>query len=390
MTLLNNNIAKSDILRKYRPKELDRVFVTYTQGKRQITCFCGEEIRHSIVPHLKKDHEDLWGNWKNIFIILNNRGYSWKKIMRLFSAGDGRLLFSWTVVEKTIRGEIEDGKVKYRPKPKKEIKQWKPRNFVREKTTIWDFPQRGNWAVHSGEYRGNWPPQIPRNLISKYTKRGDLVVDAFAGGGTTLIEAWLMGRKSVGLDISKLAIQTMNHNLKEMEKLAKKDSRIHLNPNDRPVVIGANALDIVKTMRKYSIGTERLKLICAHPPYLNSIQYTVDNENDLALIHDARIFYSRINLFAREVSSLLHNNGICAILIGDVRKNKKTIPLGLKTLDVFLKEGFEVEDIIIKTQHKDKSSEFWVNHKSGILLMSHEYLLVLKKGKISDVTHKSG
>jgi len=375
----NNKKVKHDSLGKYRPKELDRVSVTYSEGKRKISCFCGEEVLHSIVPHLKKDHEDLWGKWKKIFVNLSNLGYSWKQIMRLFSAGDSRLLFSWTVVEKTIRGEIEAGKTKYRPKSKKEIKQWKPMNFVREKTTVWDFPQRGNWAVHSGEYRGNWPPQIPRNLISKYTKKGDLVIDAFAGGGTTLIEAWLMGRKSVGLDISKLAIQTMNHRLKEMEKLGKKDNGVHLNPDYRPVVISANALELSKIIGKYSIETGRLKLICAHPPYLNSIRYTIDNENDLALIRDARIFYSRIQTFAREVSTLLHKNGICAILIGDVRKNKKTIPLGLKTLDIFLKEGFEVENIIIKTQHRDKSSEFWVNHKSGILLMAHEYLLVLKK-----------
>ena len=47
-----------------------------------------------------------------------------------------------------------------------------------------------------------------RNIILKYTQPGDLVLDAFMGGGTTLIEAWLLNRRSVGIDVSKLAYQT--------------------------------------------------------------------------------------------------------------------------------------------------------------------------------------
>lgn len=368
-----------DSLGKYRPKELDKVSITYIDDERKVTCFCGEEVSHSIVPHLKKEHSDLWDKWKKIFIELGNQGYPLKQIMRLFSAGDGRLLFSWTVIERTIREEIEAGKIRYTPKPQKEVKRWEPANFAPEKTTVWDFPQRGNWAVHSGEYRGNWPPQVPRNLISKYTEKGDLIIDAFAGGGTTLIEAWLMGRRSVGLDISKMAIQTMNHRLKEMEKWAKVSDGVKLDPHYRPVVIEGSALELGKIIKNRSIETRKLKLICAHPPYLNSIRYTTNNEKDLALIGDANIFCSRIQTFASEASALLHKGGICAILIGDVRKNMRTIPLGLLILDVFLKENFELENIIIKTQHRDKSSEFWVNHRSGILLMAHEYLFILRK-----------
>jgi DNA modification methylase len=374
-----NNEIEYGSLGEYRPKELDRVSVTYIDGKRIVTCFCGKEVLRSIVPHLKKDHSDLWDSWKKVFVILVDLECSWKQIMRLFSAGDGRLLFSWTVIENTIREEIEAGKIQYSPKPIKEIRRWEPLNFVREKTTVWDFPQRGNWAVHSGRYRGNWPPQIPRNLISKYTKKGDLVIDAFAGGGTTLIEAWLMNRRSVGLDISKLAIQTMNHSLREMERLATEAKGVQLDPDYRPIVIEGNALELGKIIKERSIDTRRLRLICAHPPYLNSIRYTTNNENDLALVTDAKVFCDKIQAFAREVSSLLHRGGICAILIGDVRRNGKIIPLGLRTLDIFLKEDFEVENIIIKTQYRDKLSEFWVGHKSGILLIAHEYLLVLKK-----------
>jgi len=265
---------KLDDLVEYRPKELDHVFVSYVQGRRRVKCFCGEEVLRSIVPHFRKEHEDLWVEWKKIFVALNNLGYSWKDIMRLFRAGDNKLLFSWTVIEKTIREEIETSNVEHRPKHKKEIKNWAPVNFMPEKTTVWDFPQRGDWAVHSGDYRGNWPPQIPRNLISKYTDEGDLIIDAFAGGGTTLIEAWLMGRKSIGLDISKLAIQTMESKVNEIEAFDKENESSRLNVDNRPVIIEGNALELRSLIVRSGINTDKLKLICAHPPYLNSIKYT--------------------------------------------------------------------------------------------------------------------
>ena len=47
--------------------------------------------------------------------------------------------------------------------------KYKPEHFELEETTIWSFKERGNWATHKGDYRGNCPPQVPRNLILKYT-----------------------------------------------------------------------------------------------------------------------------------------------------------------------------------------------------------------------------
>ena len=74
---------------------------------------------------------------------------------------------------------------------------YQPEKFKLEDTTIWSFKERGNWATHKGDYRGNCPPQVPRNLILKYTKEGDIVLDTFCGSGTTMIETKLLNRKGV-------------------------------------------------------------------------------------------------------------------------------------------------------------------------------------------------
>jgi DNA modification methylase len=88
-----------------------------------------------------------------------------------------------------------------------EIKQLQPEDFQLETTTVWSFPNRGTWATHylNNKYRGNWAPQVPRNIILLYSKEGDTVLDAFSGSGTTAIEAVLTKRNSISVDINKEA-----------------------------------------------------------------------------------------------------------------------------------------------------------------------------------------
>jgi hypothetical protein len=282
------------------------------------------------------------------------------------------------VVERAIRHEVESGFLTYVPPPITAVKRWEPKDFALETTTVWDFPSRGDWAVHSGDYRGNWPPQVPRNLILRYTVEGDLIVDAFAGGGTTLIEAWLLRRHSIGLDLSNLALQTINARLKEMEDHGTRSAASHVDPAFRPKVIKGNALRLTAILNSQGVKPGTVKLVCAHPPYLDSLSYTGGQRGDLALIDDSELFRRRMRQFAREARAVLSPGGICGVLIGDVRKHGKTVPLGFKTFGSFLSAGFQLESVVIKTQHRDRSSEFYFGHDAVGLLMAHEYLLILR------------
>ncbi len=58
-------------------------------------------------------------------------------------------------------------------------------------------------GIHS--YTAKFIPQIPRFFIEKYSKEGEIVLDPMAGSGTTLLEANVMGRHSLGADINPLA-----------------------------------------------------------------------------------------------------------------------------------------------------------------------------------------
>jgi Predicted DNA modification methylase len=96
---------------------------------------------------------------------------------------------------------------------KKRVRYLEPKNFKLEGTSVWSFRQRGDWATHSGEYRGNFSPYIPRNIILKYSKPGELVLDMFCGAGTTAIEAKLLGRRCIATDINEKAIELAKQNI---------------------------------------------------------------------------------------------------------------------------------------------------------------------------------
>jgi len=54
-------------------------------------------------------------------------------------------------------------------------------------------------------YPARFSPILAREIITQFSKPGDLVIDPFVGGGTTLVECASLGRKSIGIDLSSLA-----------------------------------------------------------------------------------------------------------------------------------------------------------------------------------------
>jgi DNA modification methylase len=63
-----------------------------------------------------------------------------------------------------------------------------------------------SYATHGiHKYPAKFIPQIPRFCIDSYSEVGDVVLDPFMGSGTTLLEAYISGRASCGIDIHPLA-----------------------------------------------------------------------------------------------------------------------------------------------------------------------------------------
>ena len=66
-------------------------------------------------------------------------------------------------------------------------------------------PQTNAFSHNYHRYPAKFIPPIVKKLIEQYTVAGDCVADPFGGCGTTLVEAKLLGRTSIGLDINPVA-----------------------------------------------------------------------------------------------------------------------------------------------------------------------------------------
>ena len=236
-------------------------------------------------------------------------------------------------------------------------------NYSLQRTTLWSFPDRGQWSTHKGDYRGNWSPHVPKNLILQYTKENDIVLDPFLGSGTTLIECKNLGRRGIGFDINEKAIQISQERL----KFASNNDLVQI------VQLG-DAVNLDK------IDDSSIDFVCTHPPYANAIKYSDDFKNDISTL-DVEQFLEKIKLFANESFRVLKKKKMCAFMMGDIRLKGKVIALGFKCLNIFEESGFTLKEIIIKEQLNCKSTSYWkeIAVKNKFYLLAHEYIFVMEK-----------
>ena len=236
-----------------------------------------------------------------------------------------------------------------------------PNHFNLEETSIWSFPERGKWATHSGNYRGNWSPYVPRNLILRYSKPGDWVLDQFLGSGTTLVEAKLLNRNGIGIDINPKALSLSKTNLSFQSN---SKSQIFLKKGN------AASLTCIKDIS--------IDFICTHPPYSNIIPYSLDIAGDISLCNEQE-FIIAMNKVAEESFRVLKKGKYCAVMIGDKRNHGNVIPLGFQILTCFLETGFVLKEIIIKVQHNCRATPKWQDKNKSFLMLAHEYIFVFNK-----------
>lgn len=247
---------------------------------------------------------------------------------------------------------------------KNKITKWEPENFELEMTTHWSFPNRGDWATHDAKWRGNWSPYIPRNIMLRYSKVGDTVLDQFAGGGTTLVEAKLLNRNIIGVDVNETALSRCREKVNFEHEGA--NGKVYIRKGD------ARNLNFIRD--------ESVDLICTHPPYANIIQYSEEIDEDLSRLK-VKDFLKEMESVAKESYRVLKKGKFCAVLMGDTRQKGCMIPMSFDVMKLFQDAGFKLKELIIKEQHNCRATGFWKTNsiKYNFLLIAHEYLFVFRK-----------
>jgi 16S rRNA G966 N2-methylase RsmD len=240
--------------------------------------------------------------------------------------------------------------------------------------SLWVLDKRDNSGVHKADYWGNFIPQIPNQIMKRYTKKGDWVLDTFAGCGTSLIEAQRLGRNSLGIELQPKVVEIANN-------LIRSESNTFGTTNE---VVGGDSGEVnyKELLAKY--GQKSVQLLIMHPPYFDIIKFSSD-PNDLSNAKSVDDFLSKMKSIVIRASTFLDKGRYFGLVIGDKYSKGEWIPLGFLTMQEVLKCGFTLKSIIVKnfeeTFGKRNQKDLWRYRAlvGGFYIFKHEYIFLFKK-----------
>lgn len=222
-------------------------------------------------------------------------------------------------------------------------------------TTLWDYPSQNYGPGRQGDtgYVGATPSYVLWNLMQRYTRPGDLVVDPMAGSGTTLDVARDLGRRALGYDLQP----------------TRKD------------IFRADA-------RKLPLEDGKADFVFVDPPYSDHVEYSGRPECIGELRADSEDYYEALDLVVGEMDRVLRPERYLALYVCDSwRKGKPLMPIGLRLFGSLSRRFTPVDIISVVRHNASLKRNHW--HTSAVegnyFLRGFNYLFVLyKEGRRRD------
>ena len=253
------------------------------------------------------------------------------------------------------------------------LNRWKEYDAILT-DSLWVMARRDTSGAHKGWYWGNFIPQIPHQMLRRYTKRGDWVVDTFAGSGTTLIECRRLGRNGLGIELNpEVAAQALT----VVEEEANPDAVI------TDIVAGdCTAVNYAELLA--ARGSSQVQLLIMHPPYHDIIRFG-DDERDLSNAATLDDFVALFSQVVVQTYPILEKGRYLVVVIGDKYVKGEWVPLGFHLMQAVLAQGYTLKSIIVKnfeeTRAKRDQKALWRYRAlvGGFYVFRHEYILLFRK-----------
>ena len=289
--------------------------------------------------------------------------------------------------------------------------------------SVWDFGREGkaNYSVHKiGEYPSKIRPIVFAHIVERFSDKGDVILDPFAGSGTVAVEAKLQGRNSISYDINPNAIELtqkkldaldgqemrsayrelltelgedfqtvlgngeLNHHSKLKEVQAQKEAKKLQaimedlkNPNSD--YLKTKHIVEIKDSRKLNLLDETVDAIITDIPYASMIKYS-DLPEDLSTMEDYDRFLEEISKSFSEMHRVLKKDKYCVVFVADYRvgASRKILPVHADVINVMRNLGFTLFDLYIWRYYR--SGGFRPFGKKPFQAMNiHSYILVFHK-----------
>lgn len=247
--------------------------------------------------------------------------------------------------------------------------------------SLWSLGSRSRSSVHKGDYHGNFVPQIPEQVLRRFTKQNDLVLDLFSGMATTLIECRRLGRHGIGVELQADVCRTSKERLNEAENPFDVTTAIVRGDSASPTL----AKTLAPTLAE--LGRKAVDHVLLHPPYWDIIEFTdKENERDLSSCESLESFLEMFKQVVQNGADLLEPGRFMTLVIGDKYSSGEWVPLGFECMEVMRSCGLTLRAINIKDiqgneKGKGKNNNLWRYRalRNGLYIFKHEYVMLFRK-----------
>lgn len=226
---------------------------------------------------------------------------------------------------------------------------YKKPELTLQTTTLWEYPSQhyGEKVQGSQEYAGATPSWIIWNLLERYTKRKDLVVDPMCGSGTTIDVCKDLERRFLCYDIAP----------------------------SRPDIFRADA-------RKLPLEDGKADFVFVDPPYSTHIEYSDDPNCIGKLSAQEPAYYESMDRVLREIHRVLRDKHYMTLYVSDsFKKGKPFMPIGFR-LFALLERYFNPVDVVCVVRHnRTLKRQHWHTEavEGNYFLRGFNYLFIMQK-----------
>jgi DNA modification methylase len=216
-------------------------------------------------------------------------------------------------------------------------------------TTLWDYPSQhyGEEEQGSQAYRGATPSYVIWNVLHRFTREGDTVIDPFVGSGTTLDVCRDLGRKGLGFDL-----------VATREDVTQADAR------------------------SLPLKQKSAELVFMDPPYADNLDYSDDPRCIGKLPADGR-WERAMRLVVTEAARVLKDDGVLAMYVCDVfQKKRGFFALGFELYRIAKEQGLVPIDVVSVVRHNrtlDLGNYRKAADEAGFFLRGFNYLILFRK-----------
>jgi len=259
------------------------------------------------------------------------------------------------------------------------LKEWKEYPDIKT-DSLWIIDERDKSGSHRGDYHGNFVPQIPNQLMKRFTKKGDVVLDTFLGSGTALIECRRLGRSGIGIELAPSVARIAEERINQTSFF---DKNVFID-----ILIGDSTKKeikrkVIETLKLH--GRKNVQLIIMHPPYHDIIKFSSRKE-DLSNAGTVKEFLELFGQVVNNFISLLEREHYLAVVIGDKYTNSEWVPLGFYVMQETMKnKGLSLKSILVKNmvnnRAKRNQEHLWRYRAlaGGFYIFKHEYIMLFEK-----------